>query len=219
MVDPVDDFDENNPASHPELLDLLGQRFAENDFDVKYLIRAITASNTYQLTSRQTHESQADARLFAKMAVKGLTPEQLFDSLATATGFYENVSARNRFNIGNNSPRAKIRELFSGETGSAADTRTSILQALALMNGPFVDNATSTDRSTTFAAIVDSPFFETPDRIETLYLAALGRPPRPEERSRLMEFVESAEDEKATQLALGDIFWALLNSSEFILNH
>src|SRR5262249_35653011 len=87
LIEPVDEPSDQNPPSHPELLDLLAREFAAHDFDLKFLIRAIALSKAYQLSSAASHESQDDPRLFARMAVKGMTPEQLFDSLAQATGF------------------------------------------------------------------------------------------------------------------------------------
>ena len=84
IVDPVDDFTATNPPSHPKLLDYLAKEFAAHNFDLKFLIRAITASRTYQLTSLKTHSSQTEPRLFSRMAVRGLTSEQIFDSVAQA---------------------------------------------------------------------------------------------------------------------------------------
>ena len=79
IIDPVDDEPtDDNPASHPELLTELTAQFVANKHDVKYLIRAITASRAYQRSSATSHVSQNEPRLFARMAVKGLTPEQLF---------------------------------------------------------------------------------------------------------------------------------------------
>jgi hypothetical protein len=86
LVDPVDDWGPHNLPSHPRLLDDLAAAYAASGFDSKFLVRAITASDDYQRTSRLTDRSQSDPRAFARMNVKGLSAEQLFDSLATATG-------------------------------------------------------------------------------------------------------------------------------------
>jgi hypothetical protein len=69
IVDPVDDFGKSNPPSHAKLLDELASEFSAHEFDLKFLIEAITASKTYGLSSRQTHDSQLDARLFARRSV------------------------------------------------------------------------------------------------------------------------------------------------------
>jgi hypothetical protein len=60
---------------------------------------------------------------------------------------------------------------------------------------------------------------DTEGRLNALYLAALSRPMRPDERSRMMRYVEKGGPSGDQGKALRDVFWALLNSSEFILNH
>ena len=87
------------------------------------------------------------------------------------------------------------------------------------MNGRFVADATSLERSTTLAAVADAPFLDTAGRIETLFLAALSRPPRPEEASRFLAYVNGGGARNNQRAALADVFWVLLNSPEFILNH
>jgi hypothetical protein len=221
ISDPVDDPKEDNPPSHPELLNELAQQFALNGFDLKYLIKAITLSKAYQLTSRMTHKSQEDPRLFARMSVKGLSPEQLYDNLVMTTGFKDPALAFSRgfgrqrfFGI-----QGEFRNKFANYADRRTEYQTSILQALSLMNGNFVGDVTSLSRSETLAAVVDSPFMDTEGRLNALYLAALSRPMRADERSRMVRYVESGGPSRDQGKALRDVFWALLNSSEFILNH
>jgi hypothetical protein len=220
LAEPVDDMSEENPPSHPELLDELAREFTAHRFDVKFLIRAITNSRTYQRSSRQTHASQNEPRLFARMAIRGMTPEQLYDSLVQATGFREAEVANPRRNpFGAMSPRAEFLSKFASQD-KPAETQTSILQALSLMNGRFVADATHLENSVTLAAVIDAPFHKTPQqRIETLYLATLGRKPRPDEMDRLTKYVSGGGPKKDQKAALADVFWALLNSAEFRLNH
>ncbi len=219
IVDPVDDFGTEHPPSHPELLDELAQQFAAHDFDVKFLIRAITASNAYQLSSRQTDASQQDPRSFARMNIKGLTPEQLFDSLAMSTGYYQPFEVETPATMRRGGPRAEFLDMFRNESEKPTEPQTTILQALAMMNGGFIANATSLENSETLAAIVNFPLMSNAERIETLYLATLSRKPRPDELSDLVTYVESGGAQPDPQEALSDIFWALINSSEFLFNH
>src|SRR5207237_2864494 len=123
--------------------------------------------------------------------IRGLTPEQLFDSIALATGFREGqLVLPAPVVFGNlNSPRVEFLNRFAGQE-RATEKHTSILQALALMNGKFVADATSLERSTTLAAVVDVPFMTLEQKIETLYLTALSRLPRPEETQRLSSYVQ-----------------------------
>ena len=61
IVDPVDDFRSTNPATHPELLARLAQDFRDHNHDLRYLIRTIVSSRTYQL-SGVPNETNADDR-------------------------------------------------------------------------------------------------------------------------------------------------------------
>ena len=220
LVDPPDDFTADNPPSHAKVLDLLATEFAAHDFDVRFILRAIAATDVYQRTSRRTDPSQQDPRLFSRMAVKGLSPEQIFDSLAQATGYVPTAADRQAAVPGRaGSARNEFLELFRDESSRPTQQRTTILQALALMNGDFVADATSLDRSRTLAAVAEFPALRTGDRIEALYLAALGRRPRERELKRLVGYVDAGGATRDPRQALGDVFWSLLNSSEFLLNH
>jgi hypothetical protein len=219
VADPVDDEPtEENPVSHPQLLDELTSQFVAHKFDVKYLIRAITSSKAYQRTSAVTDPASAEPRLFARVPLRGMTPEQLFDSLAQATGYRDGFTGPVQARFNPQVPRAQFLAKFASQE-RRTETQTSILQALSLMNGKFIADATSLGRSTTLAAVVDAPFMDTARRIETLYLATLTRLPRPEEAARMAAYVESGGASGDRNAALADVFWVLLNSSEFILNH
>ena len=207
LVDPVDDFHDGNPPSHPELLDDLADAFADAGFDLDFLTRAVCRTRAYQRTSAQSHPGQADPRLFARAAVKGLTGEQLFDSLVRATGHRDGTG------------RAGAREQFLARfalTGKPAEPETSIPQALALMNGAFIDGVTTA--GPTLTAACETPGLDVAERVEMLYVSALSRRPTPKELERVLRHVGAAtSDELAGRL--GDVFWALLNSAEFRLNH
>jgi hypothetical protein len=211
LIDPVDGLGTvDNPPSHPELLDELVRQFVAHDFDVKYLIRAVTGSQTYQRSSRQTHPRQAEPRLFARAASRALSPEQLYDSLVLATG-YRPDPIRGAREV---SRRAAFLAPFDDPNSQPVDFQASIQQALMMMNGTFTEEATSRTHSATVAAVVGSkrPMER---RIEELYLLTLSRQPRPEETRRLLDYTATGD---STQ-ALRDILWSLLNSTEFVLNH
>jgi hypothetical protein len=221
IVEPVDEESRDNPPSHPELLNELARQFVLHNFDLKYLMRAITFSKTYQLSSAVAGAEAPDARLFARMAIKGLTAEQLYDSIALATGYRDGGGANQNGFVGFGAvgPRAEFVSRFTNHSDKRTEFQTSILQALSLMNGQFVSDATSLERSETLAGVIDAPFLTTAGKVETLYLAALGRTPRSDERDRLVKYVERGGPSGDPNKALADVFWALLNSSEFILNH
>jgi hypothetical protein len=217
LVEPVDGLgDADRPPSHPELLEELSRQFAANGYDLKYVFRAIVASRTYQRSSRQTHAGQADRRLFARAQVRGLSAEQLFDSLGEATGCQlAQIPGADSSASRTDGPQGRFLSEFADVHESAAEAQASILQALMMMNGRLVEEATSPARSRTLAAVLGGTAKSAGQAIDELYLAALSRPPRPEERDRLVAYV-AAGDRART---LRDVFWTLLNSTEFAVNH
>jgi hypothetical protein len=217
IVDPVDDMRADNPPSHPELLDLLAREFRSHGYDLKFLIRAITATKAYGLTSAVGRSETAPANLFAAMPVRTLSPGQLFETLAQATGF--SAGGRRDAIYDQSASRQAFLELFTNRDEKPTEGETTILQALALMNGPLMASVTSLESSDTLAAIAEAPYLDTNGRIETLYLAALTRRPRPDELERLVPYVESGGSSHDRSQALADVFWALLNSPEFRFNH
>ena len=221
IQDPVDEPGENNPPSHPELLKELGQAFADSGFDNRMLIRAITRTRAYQLTSKMTHPGQADPRRFARMNLKGLTPAQLFDSLVAATGFREPAAFRNQANFGfiqPGNPRSQFLNRFVN-TDRPTETSTTILQALMLMNGQFIGDQTDLAKSEVLAAIVDVPGWDTKQRVSTLFLTAFARNPTPDELDKFGSYVDRGGAKGDKKQALADVFWVLLNSPEFLFNH
>jgi hypothetical protein len=86
------------------------------------------------------------------------------------------------------------------------------------MNGQFVASATDVENSEMLAVVAEAPYLDDAGRIETLFLAALSRPPEPAETELFLRASSSA-DPAARKAALADLFWILLNSAEFLLNH
>jgi hypothetical protein len=216
IIDPVDDFRDDNPPSHPELLDLLAREFRAHGYDLKFVIRSITASRAYGLTSAVGRSELASASLFAAMPVRTLSPGQLFEALAQATGFRD--SAETGFSY-EGSAKDRFVERFTNRDEKPTEGETTILQALALMNGPLMASVTNLETSDTLAAVAEAPYLDTAGRIEALYLAVLTRRPRDDERTRLVAYVDSGAPSGDRARALGDVFWALLNSPEFRFNH
>lgn len=227
LVEPIDAMDnDDRQALHPELLNLLAKEFADHNFDPKFLIRVITATKAYQRSSASSGEGQSDPAMFARAQLRGLTPEQLFDSVATATGYRDSGGGNDLITGilgGAKSARSEFLTRFSS-ADRPNEAQRSILQALSLMNGRVTAAATSLENSETLAAVLDAPFASTESRIETLYLATLSRKPTETEMDRAATFVKKrvgkAKDSDNPQGdALADLFWVLLNSSEFVLNH
>ena len=217
LVRQLDEAGEENSASHAALLEELARAFIAHKYDVKFLMRVITASQTYQRTSAVSHPSQQDTRLLARMPLRGLSPEQLFDSLAVATELpaTEAEDPRTSF-FGPPSPRARFLARFPAQDPNTA-YQTSILQALYLMNSDLVALQTSLPRNRALATLAEQRT-STARKLESLYLVVLSRKPRPEESERFIQYVDAGGPAGESKKALADVFWVLLNSPEFLLN-
>lgn len=222
---PVDDMGPHNPPSHPEVLEKLTQAFVESGYDVRRLCGWVCKTEAYQLTSRFNDKNAVDdpangeVPLFSRMYVKTLTAEQLYDSLLIATGAHQAGQA------GYEQAQAQ-RDRWLGEFllifGGADDQEPtvfagSIPQALMLMNGELVNRAISADSGSYLNSVLnDSRQRSDNQRVQQLYLAALGRLPTRQEISKLGLFVRTHPNKLQ---AFQDVYWALLNSNEFVVNH
>jgi hypothetical protein len=216
IVEPVDNFHDENPPSHPELLDELAAVFVRSGFDLDYLLTALCLTDAYQRTSGRTHPSQDDPRQFARMAVRAMMGEQFYDSLALATGYREESRPGRGRRVGG-SPRAQFLAQFAPR-GAVGEPETSIQQALTLMHGRFATDATTVRSSATLTAAVETPSLTTAERLDMLYLSTLSRLPTAREQEVLRRYLATADPQREPE-RLADVFWALLNSAEFRLNH
>jgi hypothetical protein len=218
LVEPLDDLSGANPASHPELLDELATAFAEHNYDLRYLTTALVLSKAYALSSRQEGQQPSDPRLFSRAAVRGLTGEQLYDSLRVAAGLpveRDDLDPQNAH---------RERKGFATQfrTERAATAQRSILQSLSMMNGKLTAELTSVEHTPTLAAMVRSPQSDSKEKVTTLFLAALSRLPSDREAAFFEKKIAEqrvVREHGRGEEAYADIFWALLNSSEFSTNH
>jgi Protein of unknown function (DUF1549)/Protein of unknown function (DUF1553) len=221
LVEPVDDLGPHNPARHPELLNELADDFVESGFDLRRLLRTLALTDAYQLSSRSTPETGERPELFAQMAVKTMTAEQLYDCLTEAMRRRETGAAATTpvFALGGADPdRQAFLARFRAPTQGATEYQGGIPQALTLMNGQVVRQATDLSQSDLLLAL-DAPFFTDEQRLDVLFLSTLARPPSDEERAWILEYVQAGGTKSDSLEALGDVLWALLNSAEFVLNH
>ena len=123
IVDPIDDFSDNNPPSHPEVLNVLAEDFIASGYNLKHLMRVVTATQVYQLSSVQSHASQQEPSHFARAVLRGLTPEQFFDSLAEAVGYYQPYRSDNPFVVDTNSAASAVSGIVSRQCGISAGSR------------------------------------------------------------------------------------------------
>jgi hypothetical protein len=221
LVEPADDMRPDNPPIAPDVLETLSRDFAASKFELRRLLRSLVLTQTYQLASRSEDNDPARTLHFAQMNIKSFTAEQLYDCIAVATRQPATISGAaeqaglQRFA---DSSRQAFIEQFRAPAGQVTDYHAGIPQALTLMHGGLIHNATDVATSGLLKSFA-APFFTDEQRIDTLFLSTLSRYPTDAEREMMLKAISAATTDKERQQALGDILWALLNSAEFTFNH
>ncbi|MEM8666913.1 MAG: DUF1549 and DUF1553 domain-containing protein [Planctomycetota bacterium] len=226
IVDPVDDFGVMNEPVSPELLDTLASQLIDTNFDLKSLIRSIVLSRAYQLSSGaslvgdQDEQTEKRLKLFAQMNVKTLTAEQLYDCIAVATMLDQSEANASDYSINRfgNGRREEFLQQFSAPASNRSEYMAGIPQALMLMNGSLTSEATAEQNSGLIRSL-QAPFFTNDQRIEIVFMATMSRPPRKEELALVANFVPEDASVDQRNAGMADLLWALINSSEFALNH
>jgi hypothetical protein len=220
FTNPVDDFNDQNVPSLPKLLDGLAQEFKQYGFDQKRLIRWICNSDAYHLsyTANKTNEKAETNGLFSRMQLKSMSPEQLFESLMVAT---RSEAAETK--DGKRQLRAtwlnSLVSNFGDDEGNEVNFNGTVVQALLMMNGNEINTAITRAEKGTVALSFAKNRGNPPRVINDLYLAALGRPAKPAEVSNITRKMVMRVKDKDPLAPYQDLFWALLNSNEFLLNH
>ena len=209
LVSTIDDLDTLETDERKLILDDLASKFAANGFDVRWLIEGICLSKAYQRTS-----VASSAPGSAQRPVRTLTPDQVFASLDQSLGLKKGRTLSPKYTPEGQNLKARLEE---GRGMTPTDFKAGIPQALLLMNGTIITQATTLEESMTLRAVVDAPFLKETEKLDTLYLAAYSRLPRAEERERCLKVIRAKDDAESRKQAYANIFWALLNSPEFVL--
>jgi hypothetical protein len=197
IVDAVDDFRDTNPPASDELLDKLAKDFADHHFDLKYLVRTITASAAYQRSATPLPLNREDERFFSHAVVRLHPAEVLLDALSAAT---------------------EVPEEFEGHPRG---TRAVQLPDPDVFQHPFLTafgqtlKAKLRDPNNRFRRLLASSQGDA-ERLEDLYLGTLSRLPAADERKAALAYLSQTNDPAK---AWEDIHWALLNSREFLFRH
>lgn len=222
IVEPVDDIRISNPPSNPALLQALAGKLVEYKFSFKQLVRDICNSQTYQRTSGRTASNEGDERNFAHANVRRIPAEQALDCISQVTQTKEKFRGlplgSRAVQIADGTTSNYFLSTFGRSKRETvcvceATTDPSLSQALNLLNGSTVQGKVS--QGGVVKQLLEAS--RTPPQVlETLYVRCLTRKPTAEEIDRLLPIVNSAENPQA---GLEDVFWAVLNSREFLFNH
>lgn len=234
LVEPLDLFHSMNPPSHPQLLELLADEFVSNKFDVKWFLRELALSETYQRSSLLPDGVTTPAEATFQIAIeKPLSAEQLLWSMLLATGEDRaiGVTVIPQATSSSDSDRGKQ---IAEQAAKLKEHRTRFLAAFANPpREPEVEFAPSV--AAALFVLNDGKFLEwfqskpgnLIDRlskiedVETmtneLYLSLLSRNPSRKERAEVAAFLGKTKSQRET--AIGHLAWALMASTEFCINH
>jgi len=219
IVNPVDDFRELNPPTHPGLMKLLANEFVASGFDVKHLIRCLCNSEAYQRTSRvpagmDEQTLAAVTAAYGRMPLRVMTADVLYDSLKLAYGDpkldLRAIDAKDN-TAGQSAPLAdaylEFLRRFGTNKEDATDFTHGIPQMLTMINHPRLlagSKALENHRKTT-------PTPSAEQSVEWLYLSTLSRRPTNEEQEETMHYLQQSENSYI------GVLWMLVNRSEYLL--
>jgi hypothetical protein len=239
---PVDDFGDHNPVTHPlpegspliedlkrygnnpTLLDYLANEFTRYKHSPRDLIRWICNSEPYQLSSvaNKTNDKADAEPFFSRMLLKSMSPEQLFESLMVATQSAASQDKEARKKLRQEWMR-KLIVNFGDDEGNEVTFNGTIVQALILMNGKEINDAIADKDTGTVARTIYRKGATVKSVLDDLFLASVNRYPTAAEYKALNDEINLVRSgrvkNKDVNALYQDVFWALLNSNEFLLNH
>ncbi|MEI7854098.1 MAG: DUF1549 and DUF1553 domain-containing protein [Planctomycetota bacterium] len=222
IINEVDDVRVSNPPSNSELLEELGKKFTEYNYDFKRLVKDIVLSNSYQLSTQTNSSNESDTKNFSHSSIRRIKAETFLDCISQVT------ETKNKFPGLPLGARAvqiadgQVSNYFLTTFGRA--TRESVCscevkldptlsQSLHLLNGD------ATTQRITQGNLVGKLLKEkkTPEEIlDEIYVRCLSRMPSADEKTKVLALVNAEKDKKQV---LEDAFWAVLNTREYMFNH
>lgn len=237
LVEPLDMRHPDNPPTHPEVLDLLAGEFRTRNYNVRWLLRELALTKTYQ-RRRATGVSPGNDTSCAAARLKPLSPEQLAWSIMEVTGVSAQTLAAKKAELLKKDPKAgssraadpfwqeealhdalksnvdQFVARFAGQGGQRTGFDSTADQALFLLNGSLIEkwlvpaNGNLTDRLQKLEAPAEFA--------EELYISVLNRTPEDEEVAAVTSYLTEVSDRTA---AAQELAWALITSAEFRFNH
>jgi hypothetical protein len=220
IVNPVDDFRDTNPATHPALLELLARELADHAFDQKHLIRFIMSSRAYQHSGAANETNRLDFKYYSRAYPRRMMAEVYMDAIAQVTGVPDTFKgweeAKRAIQLPDNRYASFFLDVFERSNRLVICDReenVTVSQALHLVNGPEVQqkiaNADSRLNQWIASGMDDSRL------LEEMFLSTLSRRPTAREKDRLLTRIGKGPRREV----LEDTLWAILNSKEFVFNH
>jgi hypothetical protein len=228
--------------SNPELLEALAADFRANNYSIHHVIKTIMKSNAYQLSASFPGQWNDNyVTYYARRLARVLTGPEAVDIVTQATGVPYDVrqygeklqyvkeltnplnmkagggegGGRNAGSNENSLVFSWMQTYYQGERAMPPVDKNiaSPVQAMMMMTSPVVIKRVAAEGNTRVAKLLKS---NTSDEamLEELFLAALSRRPTADEVEVGKRIL--AKDKKT---GAENIQWALLNSTEFLVNH
>jgi len=219
LIDPVDDIPID--AEVPEILDVLADDFVAHKFSLKRLIRLIVESDAFQRDSRADFEvTEAHEACWAVFPISQLRPEQVAGRLFQAcslTALDGKASIFTQLKVFGDTQDFLKRFGDRGEDDFETDAVT-ISQRLIMMNGNLVTERTKVDLVANAATRIAAMVRDNVEAVDATFLAVMNRLPSAAESKQFSEYL-SGKFGNARSQAVSDLYWALINSTEFSWNH
>ena len=222
IVDPVDDMRVSNPPSNPELLDHLAKRLVHHQFSLEGIVREICTSRTYQLATQRNASNQWDEREFSHQKIRRMRAEVLLDCITQATETTDRLpglpAGSRAVQVADGLAAHYFLTTFGRSnraTPCTCEVKTSptLSQALHLLNGETTGGKVSDG---TFVPRMLEAGSSAGDVVKAIYVRCLTREPTDLELKSVFVKLESYKESRD---GLEDLFWAILNSNEFVFNH
>ena len=231
FTNPIDDLGPHNPVSHSELLEFLAKSFVASDYDLRRLMRWLTLSQAFQLSSVQAEQSfaidgpqEGGAPLFSRAYPRPMGPEQVYDSIRIAIRSAADQPIDSSIGTGHRREWVEqfVESYGTDENDEQLAFEGNITQAMLMMNGEDLQAAIPLTAAEVIKSVYESPQDATKS-LERIAMATLNREPSEQEKNiflgRYRTLSRSVSADQAIHTATEDMLWAYLNSSEFTSVH
>lgn len=217
ITHPVDDMSASNKPTHPQLLSEIQKQLVAKKFDVKWLIREIVNSKTYQL-GEAGNFIEAAPQWYQRARVRPLSAEELSDAWRVANNYVATDSkCKEQFEKGERFYPLTSGYVvqFLGEPANGQGNFQGGLHEHLFLNNGGISKVLTTGKGGLVDSLVNSEE-DWPKRIDRLFLSVLSRYPNDAERKKFVEYM-NVEGRKDTPVR--EAIWALMTCSEFRFNH